>query len=119
MKRFTGLRVHSHAGQATDVTELLLEPGGTQIASRRISPDDTASKCSQIASICQPGTNRSGIPIPSDHANCTNNLSDDDHSAACSIMFCPRCFRSSAASASASDSDESDDIRRSSPCSPE
>ena len=39
-----------------ETTVLLEEPGGTHTWSRRVSPADTASSASQIASMCQPCT---------------------------------------------------------------
>ena len=47
---------HSQAGQSTPTASDFIVPGGTLISSRLISPAVTASRCSAIASMCQPCT---------------------------------------------------------------
>ena len=47
---------HSHAGQSTPVISDFIVPGGMLMRSRRIWPSVTASRCSAIASMCQPCT---------------------------------------------------------------
>ena len=48
-----GLRVHSHVGQNTETSRLLIVPGGTLITTRLISPADTFVNTSHSSSRCQ------------------------------------------------------------------
>jgi hypothetical protein len=55
-KRISGMPrgPHSQAGQITPVSSDFIEPGGTFMSRRRMSPFVTASRCWQIASSAQP-----------------------------------------------------------------
>ncbi|WP_279076505.1 hypothetical protein [Bilophila wadsworthia] len=49
-----GCRVHSQQGNATETSRVLQWRGGMLMSRSRISPRTTASRCSQMASMCQP-----------------------------------------------------------------
>src|SRR5262245_21128963 len=55
--RRPGLLIHSQQGHITDTRIDFMYRGGTLMTSRCVVPAVTASRCSQIRSICQFGTN--------------------------------------------------------------
>src|SRR3990172_3855714 len=58
IQRSHGFASQSHACHVTQVVSDFIWPGGTVMISFLILPSETAWRCSQMASMCHPGTKR-------------------------------------------------------------
>jgi hypothetical protein len=77
----SGLVSHSQVGHSTAISEDFMCRGGTLMINSRMWPRETASRCSQIASMCQLDLN----VVPGStigHAGSMNSRSDDAQSSA-------------------------------------